>query len=197
MPPKAGSVFPFFFVYKCPGLPLINTMLESQTKTPNKGHASHSTPEIPFTFAKMATFTPCFSYIPKQPRAQVQGSTEAPDIGKIEASINKISDHWKELWHLYYDQYKIFHKEPELSGEEFETVDKIAKFLDIDGPEDPDKVPSRWIRNFGSDRSEQKPNLVGVLENWHGDKPDSMPVVLLRADMDGLPILEAKYVIIS
>lgn len=66
--------------------------------------------------------------------------------------------------------YRDFHTHPELSGAEEETAGKLADALEAAGC-----TVTRGIGGHG---------LVGVLENGGG------PVVMLRADMDALPIQE-------
>ena len=63
-----------------------------------------------------------------------------------------------------------FHRNPELSYREFETAKRIADELEAAGV--------KVTRNVGGT------GVVGILENGKG------PTVLLRADMDGLPVKE-------
>lgn len=63
-----------------------------------------------------------------------------------------------------------FHANPELSMQEFKTSDRIAAELTAEGYE-----VTRGIAGTG---------LVGILRNGEG------PVVMIRADMDGLPVQE-------
>lgn len=65
---------------------------------------------------------------------------------------------------------KHLHQNPELSFQEFETAKLLAKELETEGLE--------VTRNVGGN------SVVGVLKNGKG------PVVLIRTDMDALPILE-------
>jgi hippurate hydrolase len=65
---------------------------------------------------------------------------------------------------------KDLHRHPELSLHEFETAKKMASILEEAGFE--------VTRNFGGN------NVVGILRNGDG------PVVMLRTDMDALPIKE-------
>ncbi|MCG6188093.1 M20 metallopeptidase family protein [Maribellus maritimus] len=62
------------------------------------------------------------------------------------------------------------HRNPELSFQEFETAKKMAAELE--------KAGFEVTRNFGGN------NVVGVLKNGDG------PVVMLRTDMDALPVEE-------
>ncbi|MBN1387783.1 MAG: amidohydrolase [Bacteroidales bacterium] len=82
---------------------------------------------------------------------------------KIEAVIESIEDE-------HYETYKYLHAHPEVSLMEFETSKKMASHLDDMGFE--------VTRNFGGN------SVVGLLENGKG------PVIMLRTDMDALPIKE-------
>lgn len=66
--------------------------------------------------------------------------------------------------------FRHFHANPELSMQEFKTSDRIAAELQAEGYE-----VTRGIAKTG---------LVGILRNGKG------PVVMIRADMDGLPVQE-------
>lgn len=66
--------------------------------------------------------------------------------------------------------FKHFHSNPELSMQEFNTSDRIASELSSLGYE--------VTRNIG------KTGLVGIMKNGDG------PMLMIRADMDGLPVLE-------
>jgi amidohydrolase len=66
--------------------------------------------------------------------------------------------------------FKHFHANPELSMQEFKTSDRIASELSALGYE--------VTRNIG------KTGLVGIMKNGNG------PTLMIRADMDGLPVLE-------
>jgi hippurate hydrolase len=66
--------------------------------------------------------------------------------------------------------FKQFHAQPELSMQEFETSDRLAAELENAG--------------FSITRNIGKTGLVGTMHNGDG------PVLLIRADMDGLPVLE-------
>jgi amidohydrolase len=67
--------------------------------------------------------------------------------------------------------YQHFHEQPELSFEEEETSKRVAEELRLAGYE-----VTEQIGGYG---------VVGVLENGSG------PIILIRADMDALPITEA------
>jgi len=66
--------------------------------------------------------------------------------------------------------FKHFHANPELSMQEFETSNRLAAELESAG--------------FSVTRNIGKTGLVGTMRNGDG------PVLLIRADMDGLPVLE-------
>lgn len=66
--------------------------------------------------------------------------------------------------------FEHFHANPELSMQEFETSDRLAEELEAAGFE--------VTRDIG------KTGLVGLMKNGDG------PTVMIRADMDGLPVLE-------
>jgi len=69
-----------------------------------------------------------------------------------------------------------FHANPELSMEEFET----AAFIE------------RELRDCGFDELRTKVGKTGILATLKGGRPG--PVSLLRADMDGLPVVEQNDV---
>jgi hippurate hydrolase len=73
--------------------------------------------------------------------------------------------------------FEHFHTHPELSMQEFKTSDRLAKEMSELGYE--------VTRNIG------ETGLVGILRNGDG------PTLLIRADMDGLPVLEKTGLAIS
>lgn len=79
---------------------------------------------------------------------------------------NSVKKQMPELMTLYKD----LHQYPELSGAEFETAKKLANIA----------------KNLGFEVTEQVggTGVVAVLKNGEG------PVVMIRADMDGLPVQE-------
>jgi hippurate hydrolase len=89
----------------------------------------------------------------------------------LRESISK--DYDKNLAELFVH----FHKNPELSFREFETAKRMAKEL----------------RTLGYDVTEGigQTGVVAVLKNGEG------PTVLLRADMDGLPVTEVATMFTS
>lgn len=87
----------------------------------------------------------------------------ATQASELEEAVN--SDY------AYLDQlFKHFHANPELSMQEFETSDRIAKELASLG--------------FAITRNIAETGLVGIMKNGDG------PTLMIRADMDGLPVLE-------
>jgi len=82
---------------------------------------------------------------------------------QIEGIIKSIEDE-------HFETYKYLHAHPEVSLMEFETAKKMASHLEGMGFE--------VTQNFGGN------SVVGVLENGSG------PVIMLRTDMDALPIKE-------
>ncbi len=86
------------------------------------------------------------------------------------AHANDLRDDLKEDMPGLMELYKDLHANPELSFQEFETAAKLAKRM----------------RALGFDVTEKvgKTGVVAVMENGEG------PTVMLRADMDGLPVVE-------
>jgi amidohydrolase len=78
----------------------------------------------------------------------------------------------------YEDLYRHLHSNPELSYQEAETSKLIAEKLSQLGSSSSDKYTITVKENIGGY------GLVGILKNGNG------PVIMLRADMDALPILE-------
>ncbi|KAI4727445.1 hippurate hydrolase [Aureobasidium sp. EXF-10728] len=83
-----------------------------------------------------------------------------------------VSSHRPDLEKEYVPLYKHFHANPELSHQEKETAEKISSYL---AQKCPDVVLHTKIGGYG---------LAGILTNNSG------PTILLRADIDGLPVLE-------
>ena len=85
-------------------------------------------------------------------------------------TIKAISNLIDEKLNYYESLYKHLHEYPELSFREFATADRMAEELE--------KLDFAITRNFGGT------GIVGVLKNGEG------PVIMLRTDMDALPIEE-------
>ena len=83
----------------------------------------------------------------------------------------ELLSHYKPDLSLYEEYYKDFHRNPELSRQESRTASMVADFLEEIGS-------YRVIKKIGGH------GVVGVLKNGPG------PKVLLRADMDALPVPE-------
>ncbi len=86
-----------------------------------------------------------------------------------------LADDLEQLVQIQYDKYlnqlfDYFHRNPELSLMEYETADRLATELTDAG--------FRVTRNIGGT------GIIGLLKNGTG------PLVMVRADMDGLPIEE-------
>lgn len=84
-------------------------------------------------------------------------------IESISSQIEMNMDHYQSL-------YKHLHQHPELSFQEFATADRMAEELE--------KLEFEITSDFGGT------GVVGVFKNGTG------PVVMLRTDMDALPIEE-------
>jgi amidohydrolase len=83
---------------------------------------------------------------------------------RIETAVHQRLDWLTEL-------YKDFHAQPELSGQEAQTAAKVSEVLT-----ESDLTVTTGIGGYG---------VVGIIDNGPG------PTLLLRADMDALPVTEA------
>jgi hippurate hydrolase len=95
--------------------------------------------------------------------ASAQGSARKPDVVRINKKLDAEIDSLLAL-------YKQIHAYPELAFQEEQTAAKLAKELRQVGFAVTEKVGSTGV--------------VGVFKNGNG------PVILVRADMDALPIVE-------
>ncbi len=87
------------------------------------------------------------------------------------ASASELADSVKRDYDTYLaDLWDHFHRNPELSLVEFRTAERMAKELRVTGFEVTEKVGGTGV--------------VAILKNGDG------PVVMMRADMDGLPVEE-------
>ena len=97
-------------------------------------------------------------------------ATAAPDrtrAARVLDAADPRAAHWRDL-------YRDLHAHPELSGREHRTAAAFASELRASGLEVTEGVGGTGV--------------VGLLRNGDG------PVVMLRADMDGLPVLEESGV---
>lgn len=95
--------------------------------------------------------------------ALIAAPAAAQDGADVTQAVAQDQDYLIEL-------YKHLHRNPELSGQETETAARMAKELSDAGFEVTEGVGGTGV--------------VGVMKNGAG------PVVMLRADMDGLPVTE-------
>ncbi|MGB3723063.1 MAG: amidohydrolase [Pacificimonas sp.] len=94
----------------------------------------------------------------------------AAAIGAAPASADPLSDAVAADSDYLLELYRHLHANPEVSAQEFETAKRMAAELTDAG--------------FAVTENVGGTGVVGVLENGAG------PVVMLRADMDGLPVTE-------
>lgn len=96
-------------------------------------------------------------------------------VRKVEASSNGVYDKVPAAadceYQSLFDLYRHFHANPELSGEEENTARRLAEELEAAG--------FRVTRGVGGH------GVVGICENGEG------PTVMVRADLDALPIRES------
>lgn len=93
-------------------------------------------------------------------------------IATLNMDTKSIIDQYRPSLLHFEEIYKDIHRNPELSRQEARTASIIASHLDS-------------LRDFTVHRNIGGHGIVGVLRNNNG------PIVLLRADMDALPHLEA------
>ncbi len=79
------------------------------------------------------------------------------------------------IQHELIDFRRLLHSEPELSFQEIETTNKIASLLDQEGIE---------YKRF--------PSTTGLVVDIKGGEKTNLPLILLRADIDALPITDLK-----
>ncbi|WP_434300951.1 amidohydrolase [Corallococcus exiguus] len=96
----------------------------------------------------------------------VVGST--PSV--LRARARRVLAHWDEVLPDVDALYRDLHEHPELSGQEARTAAQVARRLEAEG-----YAVSRDVGGHG---------VVGLLRNGDG------PTVLLRGDMDALPVEE-------
>ncbi|MEP2736695.1 MAG: amidohydrolase [Erythrobacter sp.] len=103
-------------------------------------------------------------------RRAILASTAGLILAAAPASADDLRDDLRADMPELMELYKDLHANPELSFQEFETAAKLAKRM----------------RTLGFDVTEKvgRTGVVAVLKNGDG------PTVMLRADMDGLPVVE-------
>ena len=92
------------------------------------------------------------------------------EISEVKTSKNTMDDFIDEFLPELEDIYKDIHRNPELSMQEFRTAKIAADYLS--------KYDFKVSTGIGIT------GVVGVMKNGEG------PVVMLRADMDALPVKE-------
>jgi len=108
------------------------------------------------------------------------GAAQANELGK---AVNADYDY-------VFDLYKHFHENPELSFREEKTAARLTKELKSLGFDVTERVGDKWVKNkIKKDGGDVLPGVggygvVAVMKNGEG------PTVMLRADMDGLPLEE-------
>ena len=106
------------------------------------------------------------------------------------ASANDISDAVKADYDYVFDLYKHFHANPELSFRERESSARFASELEALGFAVTTGIGDKWVRKKVKKDTGEVPDGVGgygvvaVYENGEG------PTVMVRADMDALPLKE-------
>ncbi|MCE9531439.1 MAG: amidohydrolase [Planctomycetes bacterium] len=118
----------------------------------------------------IALLVSCLPFIATAPHAEDKISTASPVLKERVAAVDKIVG--SEISSLV-ELYKDLHSNPELSLKEEKTSAKMAKELE--------KLGFEVTKNVGG---EGVHGVVGVLKNGAG------PTILVRTDMDGLPVIE-------
>jgi metal-dependent amidase/aminoacylase/carboxypeptidase family protein len=119
------------------------------------------------------------------------------ESGKVREILHDILTDW--TWDEFYDGYKDLHKHPGVSGKEKFAADKAKEFLrQIQSSVCYDGSSYQGTFDVIPDIGNAGPSVVGVMMNPSPSPEAGLrprftppePVVLLRADMDALPIQE-------
>lgn len=108
----------------------------------------------------------------------------------VSANANDLADAVAEDYDYIFNLYKHFHENPELSFKESESAKRVASELEGLGFSVTTGVGEKWTRKkVTADAGEVRDGvgghgLVAIMENGDG------PTVMLRADMDALPLEE-------
>ena len=131
----------------------------------------------------MKEILPTSSGGPSQPPSQTQTNDQNEEIAML---IYETLNPWTEPdWAPFYNTYKAMHENPGVSGDEGFAADKATAFLEsVRG--------MHVVRDIGrNERRGVGPSVVGVFRNAaDGEDVNGGKVVLLRADMDALPVRE-------
>lgn len=140
----------------------------------------------------------CAQILPRRSAGLVKEPSEK-DFAVVDLICKGFGEWDARKWEEYYETYKCLHKQPGLSGDEhFATStaeNHLRKMKQIwEGQDSTFMGTFRISRDIG--KKESGPSVVAVIENpgkVTTPKPlaSPRPVVLLRADMDAIPVTEA------
>jgi len=102
-------------------------------------------------------------------------------IEKNKQVLDFILERSKELGSEMIENYKDFHENPELGGEEFETAKKVVNYLESLGIE----IVGKGIGSSGT--KGKGASIVARIKSG-----EDGPTIALRADMDALPMEESE-----
>ena len=108
----------------------------------------------------------------------------------LSANANDLAQAVADDYPYVFDLYKYFHANPELSFKESESAARMATELEALGFTVTQGIGDQWVKaKVKADAGEVRDGvggygLVGVLKNGEG------PTVMIRADMDALPLEE-------
>lgn len=135
--------------------------------------------------------------MPSRSLSQATKDTTTSNANEVVKEIlHSITTTWKtsKKWHPLYDTYRDLHRNPGVSGHEDYAADCIEKQLKSikESLQQLSNLSLQIKRDIG--RAESGASVVAVLRNSNGQttsQPDRIePVVLLRADIDALPVDE-------